>query len=142
MEYTPVFVYFYDGPFKKGNRRITSCLLIDEGGNVVARGLSLCSFSDQANTRLGRMIAESRARGIFKRLGVGKPSRRLPISRKEATQILSACFNVPIKPFKRQYFEPIAEPKEFQFKSEYMTEFLTEREQVVIANFQRKRQAA
>lgn len=64
-KYHPLFTYHYLGERKKGNRRITTCLLVDDTGEVVAKGVSFCARMDQPCTRTGRQFAFSRAVGAL-----------------------------------------------------------------------------
>ena len=52
-------IYYYLRYFD-GSRSAT-CLLVNENGDLMARGISLCSRRDQFIRRLGRAMAQGRA---------------------------------------------------------------------------------
>lgn len=57
-EYLPHF-----RPYERGG--YTLCTLVDEQKNVLATGEAWCSMSDAFNYKIGRLIAEGRARKAY-----------------------------------------------------------------------------
>ena len=137
------FLYVYFGK----ERRVTSCLIVDDNGELLARGLAFCSFKDQPNKKRGRMIAEGRAIKALK-YGTddGSPFGFLESCRPEVEQILEDS-RIDLWPpdavVKQVCLRDI--PDTFKYKAEYRPAMISPKEEAVRQNFIRKlqeRQAA
>jgi hypothetical protein len=90
-----------------GPNRVISCLIIDpDSGQVLARGMSLCSFEESPNDKKGRMIALARARLAGKRdvTQDGKPKGFIR-SEKGIDVLMSTDHPTPF-PFSKSWVAP------------------------------------
>lgn len=130
------FLYVYFGK----ERRVTSCLILDDSGELLARGLAFCSFKDQPCKRRGRMIAEGRAmKAVDFATSDGSSFGFLKADRPEVEQILEES-GIDLWPpdavAKQAYMREI--PEAFKYKAEYRPLEISDKEEAVRQNFIRK----
>jgi hypothetical protein len=134
MAHYVLYVYFGK------ERRVSSCLILDDDGKLIARGLAFCSFMDQPNKKRGRMIAEGRAmKALENATSDGSSFAFLKSCRPEVEQILEES-GVDLWPpdaiVKMVYLREI--PEEFRYKAEYIPLHISAVEMTVHANFIKK----
>lgn len=89
----PMFTHYYEdlefdwfhGECEESQERLaaTSCVLLDENGTAVAKGIALISFDDNGSKLEGRLLSLGRAKQAF-----DDQKDRFPIARLEAELIL------------------------------------------------------
>jgi hypothetical protein len=72
---------------EEGGARITICLMMDEVGGRVGKGVAICSPRDTPCKNTGRKIARDRAIAAIR----GKAKKGLPIRRFEAVSMVHHC---------------------------------------------------
>lgn len=84
--------FFYYVRDKKGNPRVTVCLLSD--GEVHARGMALCSARDCVDKKEGRRIALARARKAW---GTQRDSDSINLNTPEVLDMIAGLDLVNVK---------------------------------------------
>jgi hypothetical protein len=71
--------YFYYIRNSIGQKIFTVCLLVRMNDFVIGRGVAVCSSLDQFDKKIGRAIAQGRARKAFEENSTGRPMLRTEV---------------------------------------------------------------
>lgn len=120
-----------------GHILVTTCLILDKGGLVVSRGISICARIDYPNKRIGRLCAFGRARYAIKMNEADATLAQFgPVVRPEAILTLFDCGLVTDQAINQTSSDPCV-PAEWQFKCEWRPSQLSDREWTALERHKR-----